>query len=83
MMIPTWIFDYIRCPITHEKLEMASKADMDCLHSALASGNLRNRLGEKITESPQAGMVNMSHQWFYPISNDIPSLIADEAIPLS
>jgi uncharacterized protein YbaR (Trm112 family) len=82
-MIPSWIFEYIRCPITHERLRLASKSDLDRLHAALLAGSLTNRLGENLQEMPASGMVNESHSWFYPIENDIPSLIADEAIPLS
>ncbi len=82
-MIPSWIFEYIRCPITHETLRLASKSDLDRLHAALLAGSLTNRLGESLQELPESGMVNESHSWFYPIENEIPSLIADEAIPLS
>ncbi len=82
-MIPSWIFDYIRCPITHERLRLASKSELDKLQAALLAGGLTNRLGENLQELPESGMINESHSWFYPIENAIPSLIADEAIPLS
>lgn len=82
-MIPSWIFDYIRCPITHEKLRLASKSELDDLQAALLAGSLTNRLGENLQELPASGMINESHSWFYPMENEIPSLIADEAISLS
>ena len=81
-MIPTWIFEYIRCPITNQKLQIADDSDFDKLRRALQEGRLKNRLGEPVKELAESGMVDECHQWFYPIVNDIPTLIADEAVSL-
>ncbi len=78
----TWLLALIQCPITREPLSMADSTLVAALRAKQFAGQLLNRQGTRVTEEFQSGLVNASHQWFYPIINDVPTLICDESIPL-
>lgn len=81
--IPLWVLDLIRCPITLEKLEVAPALLVERLCASLRSGTLTNRLGASVTDDFHSGLVNASKSWFYPVIDDIPTLVPDEAIDCS
>jgi len=81
--IPQWVLDLIRCPITLEKLEVAPADLVERLRASLRSGKLTNRLGAGVSENFQSGLVNESKSWFYPVIDEIPTLLPDEAIACS
>ena len=81
--MPTWLLELIRCPITLEKLDVAPPDLLERLRSELKSGKLTNRIGVSLADDFQAGLVNSSGTWFYPVTEDIPVLVPDEAIAIS
>lgn len=80
--MPSWVLELIRCPITLQKLEIASVDLVEQLRASLRDGKLMNRLGTNVTDDFQSGLLNESKSWFYPIVDDIPTLVPDEAIAL-
>lgn len=78
--MPNWVLDLIRCPITLEKLAVAPTEVVERLRSSVRDGKLTNRLGTNVTTEFQAGLLNESKSWFYPVVDDIPTLVPDEAI---
>lgn len=78
--MPTWVLDLIRCPITLEKLEIAPVELVERLRNSMRDGQLTNRLGTSVTDDFQSGLLNASRTWFYPIADEIPTLVPDEAI---
>ncbi len=78
----SWLLALIQCPITHEPLRVAESALVNALRAKQLTGKLLNRQGMCVTEEFQSGLVNASNRWFYPIIDDIPSLICEESIPL-
>ena len=81
--MPPWILDLIRCPITLEKLEIAPVELVERLRASVRDGKLLNRLGTNVTDVFQSGLRNASKSWFYPIVDEIPTLVPDEAIACS
>lgn len=81
--IPAWVLDLIRCPITLEKLEVAPADLVDRLRVLVRSGKLTNRIGASVTDEFHSGLVNASNNWFYPVIDEIPTLVPDEAIACS
>jgi uncharacterized protein YbaR (Trm112 family) len=75
-----WVLDLIRCPITLEKLEVAPADLVERLRTSVRDGKLTNRLGTIVTDDFQSGLLNESQSWFYPVADDIPTLVPDEAI---
>ena len=80
--MPSWVLELIRCPITLQKLEIASVDLVERLRALLRDGKLMNRLGTNVTDDFQSGLLNESKSWFYPVIDDIPTLVPDEAIAL-
>ncbi len=78
--MPNWVLDLIRCPITLEKLEIAPAGVVERLRALVRDGKLTNRIGTSVTDDFQSGLLNESKNWFYPIADEIPTLIPDEAI---
>jgi uncharacterized protein YbaR (Trm112 family) len=81
--MPNWVLDLIRCPITLEKLEMAPVELVERLRTSVRAGTLTNRLGTSVTDDFQSGLLNESKSWFYPMADEIPTLVPDEAIACS
>ncbi len=81
--MPTWLLDLIRCPITMETLGVATEERTERLRAELRAGKLVNRIGASLTVDFQSGLVNESSTWYYPVIDDIPMLVPDEAIAIS
>ena len=78
----TWLLELIQCPITREPLSLADAELLQVLHPLLNESKLLNRQGVTVDEPFEAGLVNASRTWFYPVIQGIPTLVPDEAIPL-
>jgi len=71
------------CPESRQPLEVADEALMQRLIAAAAAGKLRNRAGRVVQEPIQGGLVRQDRAYVYPVIDDIPVLLVDEAIPLA
>jgi len=73
---------WLRCPVTRSKLTEAPPALIDRLNERMRSGELRNRVDEKVTRPLRGGLVNAGGDLLYPIYEQAPHMLVDEAIPL-
>lgn len=80
--LPIWAIEILQCPLTAERLSLASEPLLSSLAARRASGKLTNRLGVKITAEWDAGLVNASETVFYPAFDGIQSLLTTEAIDI-
>ena len=70
-------------PETKEPLELAGQELVDAINQKIAAGLLENRIGKKITEKIDAGLVSKTNpQWLYPVRDEIPVMLTEEAIAL-
>jgi uncharacterized protein YbaR (Trm112 family) len=53
------------------------------VNAAIEQGSAVNRVGTVVTRRLDGGLVNEQGNVLYPIRNDIPCLLADEAIVLA
>jgi len=77
---PTWLVDYLRCPISLSTLIVPSTEWFTRLAEVHSLTPLRTRLGRSISEAPTQGLLSLDRHWLYLSRNQIPTLIPDEAI---
>ncbi len=82
-MIDQALLDILACPETKEEVRLAPEAVVDTVNGMIKAGTLVNRGGEKVTETIDGGLVRADGKYLYPIREEIPIMLIDEAIPLS
>ena len=82
-MIDPELLKILCCPETHQPLTSADAALVQRLNTQIDSGQLRNRGGQPVTRKCDGGLVRKDGQFVYPVCEDIPILLINEAIPLS
>jgi uncharacterized protein YbaR (Trm112 family) len=70
------------CPETHQPLTMADAALVQQLNERIEDGQLSNRADLPVKEKIDAGLVRDDRKYLYPIRQEIPIMLIDEAIPL-
>ena len=81
MLHPELIND-LCCPETKQRVHMADAALIGSINDRIASGQARNRGGQPIVETIDAGLLRADGKVLYPIRRDIPIMLIDEGIPL-
>lgn len=71
------------CPQTRKPMRVAKAGEIDAVNAQIRAGQARNRGGELVSEPLQEGLVPDGEAVVYPIRDDIPILLRQEAIPLS
>lgn len=82
-MIDPELLKILCCPETHQPLTSADEALVQRLNTQIESGQLRNRGGQPVMRKCDGGLVRKDGQFVYPVCEDIPILLINEAIPLS
>ena len=81
-MVDQELLDMLCCPETKEDVALAAESLIGELNRKVAAGQLRNRGGEIVKEKLDSGLVRADKKYLYPIREDIPIMLIDEAIPL-
>jgi uncharacterized protein YbaR (Trm112 family) len=81
-MIEPELVSLLCCPETHQDLRLAEAALLDELNRQIAAGCLKNRAGQVVSEKLSEGLVRSDGKLLYPIRQDIPVMLLNEAIPL-
>ena len=77
------ILQFVRCPISHSTLSLASDALIERLNERIESGTLVTRIDRVVDEPLELGLVDAEQSVLYPVKNGIPTLIPDEAISIA
>jgi uncharacterized protein YbaR (Trm112 family) len=81
-MIDAELVNILACPESKEPVTLAEPAVIERINAAIRAGKLRNRGGEAVTEPIDGGLVRADGRYLYPIRDDIPIMLVEEAIPL-
>ncbi len=79
-MITEELLSMLRCPVTHERLQVADSAHLERINQAITRRHVKNRLGETVAKPIGEGLINESGTLLYTVEDDIPCLLPDEAI---
>ena len=69
-------------PETKQPVALAPTELVDTLNAHIQNGTLKNRAGEVVSAALDAALVREDQHYCYPIRDDIPVMLIDEAIPL-
>ncbi len=81
-MIDPKLLEILCCPETKEEVSLADAALIERINRAIARGTAKNRRGLAVTERIEGGLVRKDGKFLYPIREDIPIMLIDEALPL-
>lgn len=81
-MIDKQLLEILVCPENQTPLSLADEGLLARLNQAIAAGQIENRGGQAVQERLQGGLVRQDKTLLYPIIDEIPVLLVDEAIPL-
>jgi len=70
------------CPETHQDVREADPALLATLNGQIAAGTLKNRAGQPVRQKLDGGLIRSDGKFLYPIRQDIPVMLVEEAIPL-
>ena len=70
------------CPESHQKLREADSTLIATLNQQIASGTIKNRGGQVVTEQIAGGLIREDGKFLYPV-REHPVMLVNEALPLS
>ena len=79
-MIDRRLLDILCCPVTKSPVRYLLPAELDAFNRAIAGGALKNEGGVMLAATAATGLVTRDGRTIYRIEDDIPIMLADEAI---
>lgn len=81
-MIADHLIEILRCPQDRSKLHRADAELMARLNRQVTAGTLKNIAGEAFEKPLDGGLIREAGDLLYPIIDEIPVMLPDEAIDL-
>lgn len=81
-MVDKELLDMLCCPETKEDVTLVTGEPIEKLNKLAEAGQLRNRGGEIVKEKMDSGLLRADRKFLYPVREDIPIMLIDEAIPV-
>jgi uncharacterized protein YbaR (Trm112 family) len=81
-MVSKELLDILVCPETKQPVSLADEALVAGINQKIREGKAVNRGGQAIQEPIHGGLVREDRAVLYPIRDDIPVMLIEEAIPL-
>lgn len=70
------------CPETKQEVSLADATFIEQLNARIARGEVKNKAGHPVTEKLDGGLLRADKKVLYPIREDIPVMLIEEAIPV-
>ncbi len=80
-MIAPELLEVLCCPADRSEVRLATPAELDGLNARIAKG-VTNNGGAPVTEKLEAAIIRVDGTFAYPVREEIPVMLIDEAIPL-
>ncbi len=82
-MIDKTLLDIICCPETKEDVAVAETELVNTINDGITQGTVKNRAGLVINEKIDGALIRSDKLLVYPVKQDIPIMLIDEAIELN
>lgn len=82
-MVDAELLAILVCPDDKTPVTLADAATLDALNARITAGGFKNRGGQPVTEPVTEGLVREDGRYLYPVRDDIPVMLIDEALPLA
>ena len=83
MSVDPELVSILACPETKEPVELASEELVATLNELINKGAVKNRGGTAVTETMDGGLIREDRRFLYPIREDIPIMLIEEARPMT
>jgi uncharacterized protein YbaR (Trm112 family) len=80
-MVAKDLLDILCCPETKQDIVLVHGETIAAINEKIKNGAVKNRGGEVVKELIDAGLLREDRKYLYPIREDIPIMLIDEAIP--
>lgn len=81
-MVDEELLKILVCPENKAPVALAGEELVNKANEAIEARTLKNRVGDVIEEKIDDALVREDNERMYPIRDDIPIMLIDEAIPL-
>ncbi|HSG07949.1 MAG TPA: hypothetical protein VLA36_06315 [Longimicrobiales bacterium] len=81
-MVAQELLDILVCPETKQPVRPADADVLARLNLAISRGDVENRGKQPVTEPVLEGLLREDGLFLYPVRDEIPIMLIDEAIPL-
>ena len=77
------LLDILCCPVTKLPLRLLAENELTALNRAIAHNEVLNRAGTRVAAALASGLITRDAKTIYRVDEDIPVMLADEAIATS
>ena len=81
-MIDPELLEILVCPETKVPVSLGSGALIEKINEQINENKLLNRGKQRVTETIDGGLIRQDQKFLYPIRDNIPIMLIEEAIPL-
>ena len=81
LMIAPELLEVLCCPADRSPVRLATAGDLEALNARIAAGVVNNG-GAPVRDPLKAAIIRVDGTFAYPVREEIPVMLIDEAIPL-